>query len=195
MEELIALLIAWGLIGLIIASFTESFCSPILPDIILIPLALSHPHNAIYYGIVATAASVIGGFIGYGIGNKIGLPAAKKIIPAKYEDKFHAVAAGKNAKWAIFLAAMSPIPYKFVSITAGALGISLPVFVGVSFAGRAKRFLLEGVLIYYYGHKAEQIITQHTPELVAISLGLVGLVALAVFLAKRPARNTEPEQG
>ena len=193
MEDIIAILIGWGLVGLVIASFTESFCSPILPDILLIPLAMAHPEHAVYYGVVATAASVTGGVIGYSIGKKIGLPAAKRMIPAKYEKKIRNVAEN-NAVWAIFLASMSPIPYKFVSITAGALKVRLPLFVGVSMVGRAKRFLLEGILIYYYGPKAEHIITQHTPELLAISFGIVMVVAVGVYFAKRMKQQAEPEQ-
>lgn len=194
MDEIIALFLGWGLLGLGIAAFTESFCSPILPDIILIPLAMAQPEHAIYYGCMATIVSVLGGFIGYGIGHKIGLPAAKKMIPARYEEKMRVVVEN-NAKWAIFLASMAPIPYKFVSITAGALKINLPVFLGVSLLGRGKRFLLEGILIYYYGPKAEHIFTQHSNELLFISIGIVGVIAVVGYFVKRFKRNTLPEQG
>lgn len=194
MEAIISILVGWGMVGLAIAAFTESFCSPILPDLLLIPLALAQPEHAIYYGCVATVASVIGGFLGYGIGNKIGLPAAKKMIPAKYEEKIRTVAE-ENAKWAIFLAALSPIPYKFVSITAGALQISLPVFVVISFIGRAKRFLLESILLYYYGPKAEHIFTQHTDEVLLITIGIVGLIAVVVYVIKRFKRYAELDRG
>lgn len=192
MEELIAILIGWGLIGLVIAAFTESFCSPILPDIILIPLAMAQPENAIYYGIVATVVSVVGGLIGYGIGNKIGLPAAKKMIPAKYQDKI-LNGAEQNAKWGIFLAAMSPIPYKLVSITAGALKINLPVFIGASLLGRAKRFMLEGILIYYYGAKAEYFFMHHSDKIFIISLAVVVVLAAGIYLARRFKRQVKPE--
>lgn len=192
MEEIISILIGWGLIGLAIAAFTESFCSPILPDLLLIPLAMANPENAIYYGCVATITSVLGGFIGYGIGNKVGLPAAKKMIPAKYEERIQKVAE-KNAKWGIFLAAISPIPYKFVSITAGALKIKFPVFVGASILGRAKRFLLEGILIFYFGAKAEQIFTHYTGEILIISLAVVGAIATGVYFVRRFKDQKEPE--
>jgi undecaprenyl-diphosphatase len=192
MEEIIALFIAWGLFGLGLAAFTESFCSPILPDIILIPLAMAEPQHAIYYGGIATIASVLGGFIGYGIGYKIGLPAAKKMIPAKYQDKIQGF-VDNNAKWAVFLAAMAPIPYKFVSITAGALKINPPLFFGMSLVGRGKRFLLEGVLIYYYGARAEHIFTQHTNEVLFITLGIVGIIAVGGYFVKRFKRDSLPE--
>ncbi len=194
MDDIITLLIGWGLVGLMVAAFTEAFCSPILPDILLIPLAMAKPEHAIYYGIVATVVSVLGGFVGYGIGNKIGLPAAQKMIPAKYESKIRGVVEN-NAAWAIFLAAMSPIPYKFVAITAGALKIRLPLFVGVSLAGRAKRFLIEGILIYYYGPKAEHIFTHHSEELLAISAAAVAVLAVGVYCFRRYKRSAAKEHG
>ncbi|MEN6412791.1 MAG: YqaA family protein [Veillonellales bacterium] len=193
MEDIIALFLGWGLLGLIVAAFTESFCSPILPDVFLLPLAMAQPQHAIYYGAMATIASVLGGFIGYGIGHKIGLPAAKKMIPAKYDEKIRLLVEN-NAKWAIFLAAMAPIPYKFVSITAGALKINFPLFLGMSLLGRGKRFLLEGVLIYYYGPKAEHVFKQHSNELLFISAGIVALVAVGVYLFKRYQQNALPER-
>lgn len=188
MEAIIALLLSWGLIGLVVASFTESFCSPILPDVVLIPLALAQPENAVYYGLIATIASIIGGFIGYGIGYKLGPAAARKIIPAKYQGKVHHFSQ-HNAKWAVFIAAMSPIPYKFVSITAGALRINLPVFVVASSLGRAKRFLLEGILIYYYGPVAVQIFAQHSDSLVIGSLLLILAIVVAFYIFRRMKKN------
>ena len=43
MDEWIAALQEWGVWGLVLASFTEAFCSPVLPDVVLIPLALAQP--------------------------------------------------------------------------------------------------------------------------------------------------------
>lgn len=192
MEGLIQILLEWGLLGLLLASFTESFCSPILPDVVLIPLALAHPEHALYYGAMATIASVVGGFIGYGIGYKIGLPAAKKIIPARYEAKIQRFAE-TDAVWALFLGAISPIPYKFISITAGALRIKLPVFVAISAIGRAKRFLLEGLLLYYYGEEAVHMFAQHGDVLIIGSIVLVAILSLAIYLFKRMKRPAKEQ--
>ncbi|BBB91754.1 MAG TPA: VTT domain-containing protein [Methylomusa anaerophila] len=184
MEEVTALLLQWGVAGLIAAAFTESFCSPILPDFVLIPLALASPEKALYYGMVATLASVAGGYVGHWIGRKIGLPAARKIIPPKYQELVQRYVR-ENAVWAIFLAALSPIPYKFVSITAGALGVRLDVFFIASFVGRAKRFLVEGVLIYYFGPKAVELFSNHSDSFIIGLLIATGLVILLVYIVKR----------
>ncbi len=189
MDAIVEILLEWGLTGLLIAAFTESFISPVLPDLLLIPLALANPQNAIYYGLAATLVSVVGGLVGYILGLKIGLPAARRFIPARYMDKIYCVVK-ENALWAIFLASLSPIPYKFVSITAGALKINLPLFLFISFLGRGKRFLLEGILIFYFGPQAIEIFTQHKDDLLIISLILITVAGLIAYVIKK-SRKTE----
>lgn len=189
MEALLAVLLEWGLTGLLIAAFTESFISPLLPDLLLIPLALANPQNAVYYGLAATAVSILGGLIAYLIGLKIGLPAARKFIPPKYMNKIHTTVQ-ENALWAIFLAALSPIPYKFVSITAGALKINMTVFLVISLLGRGKRFLLEGVLIYYFGPQAIEMFTQHKADMLIISFIVIIVAGIAIYGMKRSKKST-----
>ncbi len=188
MEALVAILLEWGLTGLLIAAFTESFISPVLPDLLLIPLALANPQNAVYYGLAATVVSVLGGLIGYVIGLKIGLPAARKFIPARYMNKIHTTVK-KNALWAIFLASLSPIPYKFVSITAGALKINMSVFLIISILGRGKRFLLEGVLIYYFGPQAVEMFAQHKDDMLIISLIVIAAVGVVAYAMRRSKKE------
>ena len=197
MEELTALLLSWGLFGLIVAAFTESFISPILPDLLLIPLALADHQNAIWYGLAATAASVVGGIIGYWIGAKIGIHAARRMIPQKYMASVQNY-VNANAVWAIFLAAMAPIPYKFVCITAGALRIRWPLFIVISFLGRAKRFMIEGILIYYFGPAAIDVFNRYTDSVMIGSAAAVAVIVLGIYLYRRyrkraiePAVETE----
>jgi len=188
MEELTNVLLNWGLLGLVIASFTESFISPILPDLILIPLALAHHEKAILYGLIATTASVAGGAIGYWVGQKVGVKAARRMIPDKYIASVqHHVT--NNAVWAIFLAALSPIPYKFVCITAGALRIQWPLFMAVSFLGRAKRFLLEGILIFYFGPAAIELFNRYSENMMLLSALVILAIIGIIYLVKRSKKK------
>lgn len=193
MDALLAMLLEWGLPGLLIAAFTESFISPILPDLLLIPLAIANPQNAIYYGLAATAVSILGGLVGYLIGLKLGVPATRKFIPAKYLEQIHNTVQ-QNALWAIFIASLSPIPYKFVSITAGALKINMPAFLFVSLLGRGKRFLLEGVLIYYFGPQAMEMISQNKDDMLIVSVLVIVLAILAYVLKRGKKTDTAMEE-
>ena len=189
MEELTSLLLEWGLLGLLVAAFTESFISPILPDVILIPLALAHHENAIWYGLFATFASVVGGLIGYWIGAKVGVQAARRMVPEKYLSQVQNYVSG-NAIWAVWLAAMAPIPYKFVSITAGALRIPLPVFLVASFFGRAKRFMIEGILIFYFGPAAIELFNRHSNNVMIGSGVAVVVICVVIYLVKRAKKKS-----
>jgi undecaprenyl-diphosphatase len=186
--DIAALFLEWGLYGVIVAAFTEAFISPILPDIVLIPLMLAAPKDAIFLGVVATVASVLGGFIGYGAGYKLGAPAARKMIPAKYLERIEGYLQD-NAKWAIFLAAVAPIPYKFVSISAGAFRVNLTVFVLISLIARGKRFLLPGVFIYFFGPSAQEFFTRYSDQAMwGVLIGLI-VIGLAYYLYRRQKRN------
>lgn len=197
MEYLTALLLKWGMLGLIVASFTESFCSPILPDVVLIPLALKNPDMAIYYGLVATIVSVLGGFVGYWIGYKWGMPVVHKVMPDKYAHKIQEFADSDNVSWTIFLAAMSPIPYKCVSISAGAFRVKWHVFIVSSLLGRAKRFFLEAVLIYYFGAAAVQFIENNAKEVLLLSVVLVIALGTGIYFYRRykKGKSLNPNEG
>ncbi len=190
MEDIVALLLKWGLLGLIIAAFTESFISPVLPDLILIPLALANTENAVWYGLIATLVSVAGGVVGYFIGARLGVKAARKVVPRKYLVPVRRYVT-RNAGWAVFLAALSPVPYKFVSITAGALKISWPIFLVASFFGRAKRFMIEGILIYYFGPKAIEMFNEGS-SMYLYAVGVLAAGAIVFYLVRRFRRKKNP---
>lgn len=185
MDSIVSLLLEWGLMGMVIAAFTESFISPVLPDVILIPLALAKPDMAIYYGVIATLVSVLGGCIGYWIGYKWGMPVVHKVMSDKYAHKLESFAHSENVSWTIFLAAMSPIPYKFVSISAGAFRVKWSVFMFASFFGRMKRFLLEGLVIYFFGEPAIRYLQNSTKEMVIISVVFVLVIGAGIYFYRK----------
>lgn len=171
MEFIIQYLNNYGTIGLFVIALAESVFSPILPDLLLIPMAIANPQSAVYYGLVATIASVLGGLIGYTVGKVWGLPVIKRFIPLHYIEQMRLL-ADKHGAWAVYIGALLPIPYKVITLTAGMFHIRLPVFILASVIGRAKRFLLEGVLIYYFGPKAIAMLE---------NISFLGTVALVMF--------------
>jgi membrane protein YqaA with SNARE-associated domain len=188
-EQLIAFFQNFGVVGLFIISFIESIFSPILPDLLLIPMALSAPEKAIYYSLIATSGSVLGGIIGYFVGSKYGILAVKKFVPDQYVVKISSWLE-QYGGWAIFLAALAPIPYKFVSISSGVFRINMVVFLVASLFGRGKRFLLEGILIFYYGPKALELIkTYSNTFMIGITIFIVLLVVGIGVMRKLPQRK------
>jgi len=145
-----------GLLGLFLLAFTDSFISPILPEVVLLPLSLATPSLALYYAAVAWIASILGSFIGYFIGYKLGPICITRFVPEKHWLRIKDL-VDKYGAWAIFWGAIAPLPYKVISISAGVLNINIRIFTLVTIIGRGKRFMIEGILIYYLGERAVEL--------------------------------------
>ena len=184
LQDGVAFFQTYGLWGLLAVAFLESFISPILPDLLLIPMALANPEQAIWYAVWTTLTSVLGGFIGYYGGHRFGEPALRRIVPERHLETSRCWME-KYGALAVFLAAMSPIPYKFVSIIAGAFRVNLCLFFVFSFLGRSKRFLVEGLLIYYYGSQALAMFEKYKTEAIIGFVLVSVLMVLGVYLFRR----------
>ena len=108
---------SWAFIVLPIAVMAESIFSPIPPDPLIIVMSISNPELSFLFSLIATLFSVIGGIIGYWVGNKFGRTWTMKFVS---EEKFMKAEKlfTKYGVWAIAIAAISPLPYKIFTITA-----------------------------------------------------------------------------
>lgn len=140
--------------GLAGVSFVESSLFPIPPDVLLIPMVLAERAKWLRYAFVCTLASVAGALLGYLIGailyEAVGAPILRFY---GQEDKFQEIAAWYNrwGGWGVFFAAITPFPYKVLTIFSGATGLNLTLFVLVSIVGRGLRFFLVAGLLYWFG--------------------------------------------
>ncbi len=163
----------YSLLILSILSFVESSFFPIPPDTVMIPLALIQPKLAIFYALLTTVTSVLGGIFGYFIGLKGGRPIVKKIIS---DEKLYQVKLlyQKYDVWAVAIAGFSPIPYKIFTIAAGLFELDFKRFVIASLIGRGGRFLLVGGLIFIFGEKIKFFLDQY------LEIFIVGLTILLI---------------
>lgn len=178
---------AYGTWALFVLAFCESSFFPIPPDILLIALAVAIPKRSLYYALVCSAGSALGGCLGYligwqfmvGIGQKIisfyGLTEKVEYIQSLYMQ-YDALAIG--------IAGFTPIPYKVFTISAGALSIDFSVFVIASLVSRSLRFFLVGWLIYRFGSGIQAFIEKYFNTLaVAFTVLLVaGFVIIKYFV-------------
>ncbi|MFH1827522.1 MAG: YqaA family protein [bacterium] len=177
--------------GLAIVAFAESSFFPIPPDVIMIPLALINPANAIIYGIITTLSSIIGGMFGYFIGVKGGKPLVKKFIS---EEKLYKVKLYYNQYdvWAIIVAGFSPIPYKLFTITAGLFDLKFGRFIIASAIGRGGRFLTIGTLIFFFGVPIKEFLTNYLElATIAFSVLLIGGFFVINRLLKSKINNKD----
>ncbi len=168
---------------LICVSFAESSFFPAPPDILLVPMCLSHRNRAWSYGIICTISSVIGGLFGYLVGYTLFESIGVAILEFyNYQDAFERVIAEFRswAFWAIALKGLTPIPYKIVTIACGVAKIDLKIFLLASIIARSMRFLAISGLCWYYGEPVKKFIEKNLNK-VAIGGGLLLIGGFLLF--------------
>ncbi len=175
----------YGLPALVVLAFAEASFFPIPPDVLLIALSLARPGRALHYALAATLGSVCGGVLGYGIGQGLWSIAADwfyAYVPGFTPEIFNRVGElfSQYDFWTVFAAGFTPIPYKVFTISAGAFGINLPVFIIASLISRGLRFYLVAGLLRLYGDRARYFIERYFNVLTLLALLLV-IVVLAIW--------------
>ena len=139
--------------ALAVVSFAESSFFPVPPDVMLAPMILARPEKAYFYAFVCTAASVLGGILGYAIGyylTDLGLWLMSVLGHSDGLEEFQ----HWFDRWGlavILIKGLTPVPYKLVTIASGLAGFSFPVFVAASVATRGGRFFLEAWILRRWG--------------------------------------------
>ncbi len=161
------------LVGLSVA---EATVFPIPPDVMLAPMVLAQRERGWFFAFICTAASVLGGMLGYLIGANAFDLLQPLIVSWGYQQAFD------HAKeyfevwgfWFILVAGFSPIPYKIFTIASGAVGMPFVPFLVGSVAGRSSRFFLVAGLIVWGGEAMASGLRKHVET--------VGWLVVAVLL-------------
>jgi len=164
--------------------FIEASFFPIPPHPLIGVMCLAEPRKAISIAFVATLSSVAGAVVGYAIGwgfyDLLGrqildlLGLAKSFPTAQCIFEEYGVLA-------VIIAALTPIPFKLLTITAGFMEMPLAPFILASFAGRSAVFMTVGVLFRLTGARIKRLIDRYlgiaTTMFVVLVVG--GFVAIA----------------
>ncbi len=156
----------YGLQALAVLALIESSVFPVPPDPLLIALCLGAAGRSLRFAAVATAASVVGGILGYGIGAVVWSSASGfffEYVPGVTPEAFATVQGFYDRWdfWAVFVAGLTPIPYKVFTISAGVFEINFPVFVLASALSRGFRFFIVAGLIHHYGEPIRSFIDRY----------------------------------
>jgi membrane protein YqaA with SNARE-associated domain len=157
-------------------AFAESSFFPVPPDVMLIPMSLARPARAWLYATVCTAASVLGGILGYAIGALLYDSLGQWLINLYgLGDKVEAFRAGyaEYGAWIILLKGLTPIPYKLVTITSGFANFNIWLFVVLSVVARGGRFFFVAVLLNRYGEWIRVRIEKHLGLWVSLGAGVL----------------------
>jgi len=144
-------------------SFAEASFFPVPPDVMLAPMVLARRERAWFFAMVATLGSAFGGVLGYVIGHFFFEAVEPVLHEVGYWDTYLKVRGwfSEWGVWMVFIAGFTPIPYKVITIAAGAATMSFIPFVIASIVGRGARFFLVAGLIHRGGEPMQAALRRH----------------------------------
>lgn len=146
---------------LAIVSFAESSVFPIPPDVLMIPMILARPKKAWLIAGICLLASVLGGLLGYAIGyfafEEIGRPIFEALGKLDRIEEFNQ-RFNDFGFWPVFIAGLTPFPYKVITIMSGWTGLPLGTFLVTSIVARGLRFFVVAGLLWKFGEPIKDFI-------------------------------------
>ena len=169
-----------GYLGLAILTFTEAALQPIPPDPLVWSMILEANNGFVVATVVliATLSSVLGALAGYGIGMYGGGWFLEKFVSESTIARLN-VLVERYGSAGIFIAAVSPIPYKALAWIAGAGRMDLRLFVAAGIVGRGLRFGIPGALLGIYWESMKSSMTGVER---AITFSIVSILGLIIVI-------------
>jgi membrane protein YqaA with SNARE-associated domain len=164
-------------------------------DVLTIVLSARKEELWLYYALMATVGSVIGGYVTYRLARKGGKETLERKFPARKLAKVYKI-FGRWGFGAIAVAAVLPPPMPLVPFlfAAGAMQYSVKKFLVALTLGRAVRYSLLAFLGARYGRHVLKVISQHAHPVLIVVLGLIAAVVAALIFhfvskSKKKART------
>ncbi len=179
-EGLVDSAIEWadglGYLGLAILTSTEAALQPIPPDPLVWNMILDAENGFVVATVVmiATISSVLGALAGYAIGMYGGGWLLERFVSQSTITRLN-VLVDRYGSAGIFIAAVSPIPYKALAWIAGAGRMDLRLFVAAGIVGRGLRFGIPGALLGIYGESMKSSMTGFEGAMVFSLASIIGL--------------------
>ena len=154
-------------------AFAEASFFPIPPDVLLIPLALGLRAKAFRLALICSLGSILGAILGYAIGSFLWWEGIGQfswlarlffdLIPGFTPEVFYSIQTKYEVWnfWVVFTAGFTPIPFKVITISAGAFDINFILFVLASTLSRSARFFLLSALIWKFGEPMRDFIDKY----------------------------------
>ncbi len=183
---------SFGPLALALLSFTEAIIQPIPPDVLFLPMAYDARDNEsllIWLWIVVTVSSVFGAVIGHALGKRYGSKLVDKFGKPHHRQQLEKMFE-RYGTLGMFIAAVSPLPYKVFGWIAGASDMKLRPFIIAGIFGRGLRFGLEALFIFMYGESAIKAVEWVLERELLMGIILVLTLAAVVWWLMRT--NTSP---
>jgi len=144
-----------------------------------------------YYALMSTAGSLIGAFITYRLGQKVGEVWIEKKIGHKRSQRVRG-AIEHHGAGAIFVSCVAPPPFPtpWFFVAAGAFSFSRKKFIAATLLGRALRYGLLALVAAHYGRTFLRYLRHPLHYLLISVIITASLIAAAILFSRR---KTAPE--
>ena len=174
---------------LAIVSFIESSFFPIPPDVMIIPMVISMKKDFLKIFYITTIFSVLGGVLGYLIGAFFFDFGSQIMNFYGYENKLsdvknNLVSSDGFYAWLsiLFLAGLTPLPYKVFTIASGLIGFNFLAFILISFISRGLRFFIVSYLSHRFGNLFNEFMDKHGSKWFTIVGVLIVIIGITIYL-------------
>ena len=147
---------------------------------------LASKKKFVWFCLLCSGFSVLGGITGYYIGflfwDEIGVHITEALALTDQINSFKEL-YNSNGSLAVFIAGVSPIPYKLVTIISGISSMNFFDFCFFSLLSRGLRFFLIGFLIFWFGARVKNFIENRLGLFtLVVIVGIAIIVLLLSFL-------------
>ncbi len=169
-----------------VLSFFESTILFVPLEAILIPIMQLNRHKLWKLACAALIGCVLGAVFGYGIGSALINEYATEL--ANFFGSEAEMQAAKQQVSAqgftyIFLAGVTPIPFQFAMLMAGAIQYSLLLFVLATLLARSIRYFGLAIAVKYLGNQTEAFINKHKKAaVISVSVMAALFITLKLFV-------------
>jgi membrane protein YqaA with SNARE-associated domain len=167
-------------------AFADSSFLPLMPDVLLVPMALVRPKQIWWLCFVCTVASALGAVVGYVIGYSLWTVIGAPLVEFYGYTKGFASYQRLVEEWGVWIVigkAFTPIPFKIMAIAAGVAQMSPLAFMIAAVLGRALHFATIAVVILLVGEKIMNLFAKYERPMMVASV--VVLIAVVIYLYVR----------
>jgi membrane protein YqaA with SNARE-associated domain len=158
-------------------------------DALAIFFAASKPEWWWYYALMATAGSLFGAYVDYGVAQKGGHATLDKRLGRKRAERARAY-FDRMGFWSIFIGALAPppTPTGAIILVAGALEYPMGNFIAAIMSARLIRYFVVTWIASHYGRAIFQFFSRYYKLALYSLVGLAvvgGVVGLVYYLRQR----------
>ena len=164
--------------------YVEAIIFPLPQEIFMVPMMLSERSKVFRIAFYSFIGSILGGITAYYLGLLFFDSVVNPII--NFYDYSHHFLFFKDqinefGFIYVFIGGFTPLPFKIITLTSGALNIPFWNFLIAAILSRGLRFYLVGYLVWKYG---EKVINTVDKKLNLISFCILGIVLIFYFIYK-----------